>query len=336
MLKLRALPELGSILVDQPLVLISQIQRSGGTLACQLLDGHSQMPVHPRELHWGRPSKYHWPSLDLTASAASVFDALRERWVEHAASRGYEKLGEAVKATDVDLSHFVRPFDFSTDAQRDLFVRLAAEPFASQRQALNAYATSFFNAWRDYRWPSGEVRWWVAFTARVMTLPGNLERYLADYPDGRLLIPIRDPLNWYASASRHSDEYRPVASAAMLWRAAHEATYAAVRRYPERVMLLPYERLVDHTETTMRAVARFLGIDFEPILLQPTFNSEPIASNSSFQPSLGIDRSGTRRSMQVAAWERDAMEAASFDIYPKLLALAAGRIDAEDVSRKRA
>ena len=323
------MPELEPVRVDQPLVLISQIQRSGGTLVCQLLDGHSQMHTHPRELHWGRPSKYHWPRLDLAASPTDLFDALRERWIEDAVSHGYEKLGDAVKAGGVDLSRYARPFDFSIDGQRNLFVRFAAKPFTSQRQALDAYATSFFNAWNDYRWPSGAVRWWSAFAARTMTLPGNVDRFLADYPDGRLLMPIREPVSWYASASRHSDEYKPVANGAMLWRAAYEATYAAVQRYPERIMLLPYGQLVDDTESTMRAVAKFLGIDFEPILLQPTFNAEPIASNSSFRPSLGIDRSGARRSMQVMPWEEDAMEAVSFNLYPKLLGLSAKRIDGE-------
>jgi hypothetical protein len=41
--------------VREPLVLITQIQRSGGTLFAQLLDGHSKLHVHPSELHIGKP-----------------------------------------------------------------------------------------------------------------------------------------------------------------------------------------------------------------------------------------------------------------------------------------
>jgi hypothetical protein len=36
--------------VTEPLVLISQIQRSGGSMLSKLIDGHPQLHVHPSEL----------------------------------------------------------------------------------------------------------------------------------------------------------------------------------------------------------------------------------------------------------------------------------------------
>src|SRR5919198_369926 len=51
--------------VREPLVLVSQIQRSGGTLLSQLFDGHPQCHAHPGELHIGWPRKRYWPPLDL-------------------------------------------------------------------------------------------------------------------------------------------------------------------------------------------------------------------------------------------------------------------------------
>jgi hypothetical protein len=51
--------------VAEPLVLISQIQRSGGTLLLQLLDGHRECHVDPYELKIGHPKKHNWPPLDL-------------------------------------------------------------------------------------------------------------------------------------------------------------------------------------------------------------------------------------------------------------------------------
>ena len=46
--------------VDQPLVLISQVSRSGGTLLSQLFAGHPECHVRPGELLIGRP-KDCWP-----------------------------------------------------------------------------------------------------------------------------------------------------------------------------------------------------------------------------------------------------------------------------------
>ena len=39
--------------VTDPLVLVSQIQRSGGTLLSQLFDGHPECHAHPHELKIG-------------------------------------------------------------------------------------------------------------------------------------------------------------------------------------------------------------------------------------------------------------------------------------------
>ena len=51
--------------VQAPLALISQIQRSGGSLLSQLFDGHPQIHAHPHELKIGYPKKYYWPKIDL-------------------------------------------------------------------------------------------------------------------------------------------------------------------------------------------------------------------------------------------------------------------------------
>ena len=46
-----------------PLVLISQISRSGGTWLSQLFDHHPQVWTHPLELRFGQSRKSDWPEL---------------------------------------------------------------------------------------------------------------------------------------------------------------------------------------------------------------------------------------------------------------------------------
>src|ERR671938_1044237 len=71
------------VAVREPLVLISQIQRSGGTLLSQLLDAHPQLHAHPHELHIGYPrDKRDWPRLDLGQGPDQWFRALREAHVD--------------------------------------------------------------------------------------------------------------------------------------------------------------------------------------------------------------------------------------------------------------
>jgi hypothetical protein len=44
--------------VTEPLALISQIQRSGGSMLSQLFDVHPEVHAHPHELKFGHPKKY--------------------------------------------------------------------------------------------------------------------------------------------------------------------------------------------------------------------------------------------------------------------------------------
>ena len=85
--------------VDQPLVLISQIQRSGGTLLSQLFDHHPQLHAHPHELHTGHPNKEAWPALDMKRPG-DWFPTLYERPAKRSFNEGYRKLVSLKAAGD--------------------------------------------------------------------------------------------------------------------------------------------------------------------------------------------------------------------------------------------
>jgi hypothetical protein len=311
--------------VRQPLVLISQIQRSGGTLLSQLLDGHSQLHVHPSELHIGRPSKYYWPDLDLSRNSQLLFQQLMERPMLDFALRGYKKLGGITSDLDPGKRDLALPFIFSAKLQEKLFEALLATPPASQRAALDAYVTSYFNAWLDYaglyRRPE-EVKYWVAFAARMVANSGAIESMFADYPDGRLIIPFREPQSWLASAQRHSPEYADVGHAMKLWNAAHRSSLRLFKARPKQVRLVPFEELVGDTESCMRRLSAFLRIDFEPGLLTPSFNRMPILSNSSFEAVHGVDARSLDRAEELDADTRALVRARTDEVYQRLSAIA--------------
>jgi hypothetical protein len=54
------------------------------------------------------------------------------------------------------------------------------------------------------------------------------------------------------------------------------------RRYEDSVIVINFEDLLGCTEAVMRKLAQELGITFNPILLQQTFNGRPTQANSSF------------------------------------------------------
>lgn len=313
--------------VREPLVLISQIQRSGGTLLSQLLDDHPQLHAHPHELHIGYPrDKRDWPALDLTAGPDEWFAQLREAHVDRWLVEGYRKYARKwVQYDDERLETY--PFLLIPSLQKRLFERCTSSwPIRRQRDVLDAYMTSYFNAWVDNRnLYSGPKRFITGFSALMAIERESRKRFFADYPDGRLVAIVREPRSWYGSAlAYNSDRYGNPEVSIRLWAASAEAMIAAKRKHGDSVFLISFEQLLGDTQGTMRALAAFLGIDFTDSLVTPTFNGLPIKANSSFK----VDRGGVldaplKRAEGLPSHALKTIERLTGDIHERVLALTA-------------
>jgi sulfotransferase family protein len=262
--------------VREPLVLVSQVQRSGGTLLSRLFDAHPECHAHPYELHLGQTNRGWWPKLPLDRPDRWFATLFEQKAAEHLV-QGYSKPG--LKSPEVD----VFPFVFLPRLQKLLFDEcIAARPIERRRDVYDSYFTSYFNAWLDNQHLySGPKKVVTAFTPRTILHERSIERFFDAYPDGTLVSLVRDPRAWYASASRHGPQYVDVGEALGLWRQSTEAAIELARRFGERVLVLTYEELVLETEATMERMAERLGISMAPILLVPTFNGREIRPNSS-------------------------------------------------------
>jgi hypothetical protein len=265
--------------VDQPLVLISQVQRSGGTLLNSLLDGHPELHVHPYELHIGHPTKADWPALDIDAGPDAWIELLAEPVLRKLFARGYRKKPDM----DEIEGYPTLPFTVVPSFVDHLFRVLCAErPPRSQRAVIDRYMTAFFNAWIDNQGLYDEPKRWIAAFAPRAAWGSSRERLLADYPDGRVVTLLRDPRGWYTSASRFARRYGEFDEAIALWRRGTEEIAAAKRERPEAVLVITYEALVTDPERIMRGLAEWLGISWSQRLLSPTFNRLPVRPNSSY------------------------------------------------------
>jgi Sulfotransferase family len=303
--------------VAEPLVLISQVQRSGGTLLLQLLDCHPECHVDPYELKIGHPKKHNWPPLDLQRP---------DRWFETLYFRGtVERLRRTERTRRPESGRSVFPYLFSPRLQKQVF-DAHAPGATNEREVLDAYFTSYFNAWLDnHNLYTGRKRAVVGFTPRLAMDPANLERYFAAYPEGTLISIVRDPRAWYESAAKHMPEhYLEIESALGLWNASADATLAAAERHGDRVLVLIYEQLVRAPEPTMRRVADRIGIGWAPSLLEPTFNGRPVRANSSDQVAgegiLAERAEAFRESLAPETAER--IGALAGDRYERAVALA--------------
>jgi hypothetical protein len=297
--------------VREPLVLVSQVQRSGGTLLSQLFDAHPQLHAHPYELKIGKP-KDTWPRLDLAATAEAWWKSLYEFDVRRLFDEGYAKYSAG---GDGETFPFLLPLQL----QRRLFARLVEEaPPRTLREVLDRYFTSYFNAWLDnqnlYATPKRAI---TAFTPRLIADPAQVEAFFATYPDGHLVSLVREPASWLASASRHDPEaYADVDAALAVWRASTQSALDARDARADRVLVCTYERLVTSTEDVMRELAGRIGIDFAPTLLRPTFNGMPIRADSAFEVAdHGITTSPLGRAATLDPGVRAHVETQVGDLY---------------------
>lgn len=299
--------------VTSPIALISQVQRSGGSLLSQLFDGHPELHAHPHELKIGYPKKYMWPKIDLNENPERWLEILFEDKVIEHYKGGYKKERKQDE---------VFPFIFMPSVQKKVFLKyLRSVDSITLRDVFDAYMTSYFGAWINNQNRYGQKKYVTAFTPRLAMIEDNMESFFEVYPDGRLLSVVRDPKNWYPSAVKHrSNVYGDIRKSIDLWKTSAEAALRNKKKYGERVCIVKFEDLVSRTEVIMVYMADFLKINFDDILLVPTFNKSPIRANTSFNDEQhGIVSSTLSRYKMLSEEELKIIEAMTEDIYSMIV-----------------
>ena len=306
-----------------PLVLISQVHRSGGTLLNRLFDGHPELAVHGVELKLDSANSDSWPRFGPELGPDICFHRLFNNKLVKLPQRGFKT---GVKGAEQRRHFDQRRFLFAPDIQYALFRQLwEDDPPVDQRQLLNHYFTSYFNAWLDYQGRLDEKRWIVAFAPRLAYLDEQgIADFFKSYPEGRLIQMVRDPHTWYPSAKHHLANGKTPLTPEQnldLWCASAESITRNKKHFGDRVLVLRFEDLLERTQETMRALTNELGIAFHQSLLQPTFNGSPVSANSSFPvPHSGIVTEPLNRDATLSNSERDMIERRCRQIYEKVLA----------------
>ena len=299
--------------VTSPLALIAQIQGSGGTLLSQLFDGHPELHVHPHELMIGYPEKGIWPRIDLSDGPKRWFEVLFEDIVSEYNREGYKKEKE-------DKETF--PFVFISSLQMEIFLNyIDSVQSMTRRDIFDAYMTSYFGAWLNNQNYYGSKKFITAYMPRLGIIKENMESFFEVYPDGRLISVVRDPKSWLPSAKkRWPGSYTDVGQALSEWNKSAQAMLWNKEKYGDCVCLIKFEDLIRKTEAAMRFLAEFLGIEFDDILLTPTFNKFPVKANT----SLKVKNQGTLNSLLateqiLTEHEFDRIEKETSETYSLLL-----------------
>jgi hypothetical protein len=232
--------------------------------------------------------------------------------VEALSSRGFGKAGKNRFARD--RRH---RFTFSESEQRSRFLRLVgSRSIARPRDILDCWFTSFFSSWREWQ-PTGQEIALTGFMPWLMMRADSMERFRADYPDGKLITIARDPRSWYASSRlTHYQSDKDIREAVEAWTAYARAVTQLLDSRVPWALAVTFDELVLDPETTMQRVARFVGIEFDSCLLEPSYAGRPILPNSSFSVAeYGINAEMVRRKDAISDEALEQIEAQALPLY---------------------
>ena len=134
----------------------------------------------------------------------------------------------------------------------------------------------------------------------------RLPELLSLFPNAQVIVVVRDARPNVLSLVRR--QYLPLRVAAQRWKDWNAAAFAA-REWlgPDRIHTLRYEDLLREPETTLRAVCSFLGVGYEPALLDLAAAPATRGSDAYVQPTL--DPAATERwKTNVAPADRALIE----------------------------
>jgi hypothetical protein len=255
--------------VTAPLALVSQISYSGGSLLSRLLDGHSKLHAYPRAFAVDAPNKGSWPKIDIKGKP--------EEWL-NIIDKAIAVAGILVGFGQGEEDNARFPFMYLPILQKQIFTKyLESVKPLNTRHVFDAQMTACFGAWLNYQNHGLDKKFVTAYAPGLIMQNEAMNNFIEIYPDGKIISIIRDPEHWFVTASGLEPQiYGDAESALSHWKESVRAAIQTRKKFGDRVCLIKFEDLVTQTESVMQFLSEFLGIPYEDILLEPTFNGIPI------------------------------------------------------------
>jgi len=259
--------------IEESLILIGQIQRSGGSLLVQLFDSHKNLHTYPNELIISK-SRYQLFHRNFYKTLI-INEGLRINYIK----RNYTKLGK-IKPNKI----LRNPFKFNPSLEKKIFLELKRKfkkkNTNKKRFIFNAYFTSFFNSFLNYKNFKGKKKYIIAFLPKFIFYKNNINLFFKTYPKSFIIIILREPMGWLNSAKIHFDT-KNNKDLLKNWNNNFNNSLKLKRKYKKQILLVSFSNLRNNTKRTMHKICKIIKIDYLSSLTTPTFNGHNIQSNSS-------------------------------------------------------
>lgn len=255
-----------------PLILVSGLIPFNRSYLFQHFDGHSKIDTLPFELNLNQKDNKSWPHLDLEDPPESWIDVLFDPTLTTAASKSVPTSSGATKRY---------PFVFSAYLLKALFLRYFYSRKANnEREIFDVFFTSLNIAWLNNQNFSTKKSFIMASLQFDIT-----QKYITDflgvYPDGRLIVMLCDPTEWLSYNLSMTTKISLENQKNILTFLNEWENYAATilnlkNEFSEVVCVIGQNDFRENSDKTIRYLTDLLKIDFDEILLSPTYNKIPI------------------------------------------------------------
>jgi hypothetical protein len=282
------------------LAMISAGFEHGGNVMHRHLDGHSRLLVYPFESQLGNK--------DFTDFLASI-ERVQYRYPEFAEGLSAGELYEQI--VDEEMKTFLRKRNGSKFREADLVLderdrieafrqALAGDAAPRRRSVIEAFFRSTFAAWRNHHTPVRPDSVYVGYSPAIGL---DAPRMIRDFPDIRIIHVVRNPFSAYRDTKRRPFP-QPLSKYLITWNVYHSTVQMYARMYPENVRIVRYEDLVADKASFMQGIAAFLGVEFEPVMLYPSWNAQELRGD--IAPWGTVLRSTTQYNEDLVAELSDA------------------------------
>lgn len=261
------------------MIFICGIHKSGTSLLRNLLDGHPQLNVIPFESHFfellGSNIEYVFRKQNHINRTNKEFVNEAIRFVT-SQNQHEDKLSDSVigKRINIDL--------FSRLMQKAIEIKINNTPdlFAHYLTSISKSFNSTYKANNAF----------VEKSVENMEFAFELFHY---YPNAKFIHIVRNPYSNIVSLRKYKHPIGPGSIVELISALKYNQyhLYNNLRRIPN-YFLVRYEDLVVDSEKTIKNICRFLNLQFDPTLLNPTSGGIHWTGNSTHkQPLNGIDMS---------------------------------------------
>lgn len=252
---------------NNKIILISQLQKSGGHLLLSLLDGHSRIHVYPHELILNQPQSLWFDEKKLIFKNQSNYSL---------------KLVNSKHATDLitnDKSNNIKNFFFSLAKQEKIFKKYKKKNNFKNNFIL--YFFSFFNSWINYhkKFNNDPI---VFFIPQFFANEISSKKLYENFKNFSLVYICRDPLTWSRSAKNYKPNKFKNLSDLLNFYIAHQKFL--LKNFKKKdIVVISYENLIKKSKLEIQKLLKKLGLNIGKINLSFTSNNQSISTYSSFK-----------------------------------------------------